>query len=96
MIKGSKFRGISYKVGFGYFADKQWAKALREFLSLPLVEGDAQVCEMIATCYRGLGDVEKEGEYLDKAMVAYETEGNQDKVEKLKLKRENHENHPAK
>jgi lipopolysaccharide biosynthesis regulator YciM len=88
MIKGSKFRGISYKVGFGYFADKQWNKALREFLTLPLVEDDAQVCEMIATCYHGLGDTAKEKEYLTHAIAAYEKEENQEKADKLKLKRD--------
>jgi hypothetical protein len=32
MLSGSnKFRGISYKVGFGYFAEKQWNRAIKEF-----------------------------------------------------------------
>jgi hypothetical protein len=42
---------------------------------------------MIATCYHGLGDVDKENEYLNYAIVAYEKEGNTEKADKLKLKR---------
>lgn len=86
MIKGAKFRGISYKVGFGYFAEKQWAKALKEFLTLPDIDNDAQVCEMIATCYHGLADTEKEVEFIKKSISIYEKEEMRDKSKKLKDK----------
>ena len=80
MIKGSKFRGISYKCGVSHFNEQLWAKAIKEFESIPLYREDGQVCEMLGRCYDRLGDTKKAKEMFEIANILDKKESNEKEV----------------
>jgi len=83
MIRGPKFRGISYKCGTSYFVEKQWRKAITEFETIPMFLEDELVCEMLGTCYANLENKTKAIEMYVKARDMYEKTDNVDKKERL-------------
>ena len=85
MMKGPKFRGISYKIAMGHMSEQRYERAIKEFLQIPGYESDAQVCELMARCYLKLGQVAGAEKHVDLAILEYGKEENTEKVEKLKL-----------
>jgi hypothetical protein len=85
MLSGShKFRGISYKVAMGYMADQKYDRAIREFATLPNYENDAQICELMARCYKKMDRMVDFEKYIDIAISQYAKEENEEKAKKLK------------
>ena len=80
MIKGSKFRGISYKCGVAYFNEQSWAKAAREFETIPFYREDRQVCEMLGRSYEKLGDINKSKEMFELANILEKRESDEKEV----------------
>jgi len=83
MIKGLKFRGISYKCGVTYFQDKQWSRVIKEFETIPNYIQDEVLCEMLGTCYVNLGNIEKGMDLYLSASEIYKQQGEEGKQARL-------------
>ena len=83
MIKGQKYRGISYKCGVGYYNDEKWAKASNDLETIPGLENDPQVCEMLVKCHINQGNTNRAKKFFDMALNSYKKEGLDDKAERL-------------
>jgi hypothetical protein len=88
MIKGSKFRGISYKIAMGYMTDGKFTRAINEFLTIPGFMEDAQVCELLSRCCYKAGDMDNFHKYHAQAILKYDEEGNVEKAEMLRANKE--------
>jgi hypothetical protein len=86
MIRGPKFRGISYKCGVSHFSEKQWSRAIREFESIPLYLEDEAICEMLGTCYLNLQQVGKAKELYTVAAEIYREMQEKEKENRLRDK----------
>lgn len=86
MIRGPKFRGISYKCGVSHFSEKQWSRAIKELESIPLYLEDEAICEMLGTCYLSTENITKAMELYTVAMEIYKTIGEKDKQQRLEEK----------
>jgi tetratricopeptide (TPR) repeat protein len=86
MIRGPKFRGISYKCGSSYFTEKQWPRAIKELESIPSFIEDELICEMLGACYLNIGDDKRAKELYIRAADIYSELGNLDKKQRLNEK----------
>ena len=84
MIKGSMFRGINYKCAMLYYTNGEWTRAIKEFEQITDAT-DPHIYEMLAKCFLKSGDKAKSDENLKLAIASYETLGEHDKAERLKL-----------
>lgn len=84
MIKGSMFRGVNYKCAMLHYNNEAWARAIKEF-EIIVNPTDPQIYEMLAKCYRKLGETQKYVENMGLAIKAYILVGEIEKSERLKL-----------
>ncbi len=84
MIKGSMFRGVNYKCAMLHYNDGAWTRAIKEF-EIIANSTDPQIYEMIAKCYRKLGETGRYMENMELAIKCYQDFGELEKSERLKL-----------
>jgi uncharacterized protein HemY len=83
MISGSMFRGINYKCAMLHYNNEAWSRAIKEF-ELIANSTDPHIYEMLAKCYRKLGESNKHNDNLRLAIEYYSDCGEKEKSERLK------------
>lgn len=68
----------------GHMSEQRYERAIKEFVTLPSYESDPQVCELIARCYKKLGNMTELEKNIDLAIAQYKKEENLEKAKKLK------------